>query len=154
MLTMALWILKNSVCRYVYDCIYSAIFTSIIQASYNEVTASNNVQHPDLEELAYGTRVSCLSLHKYSVSSLILLMLAGYLAALPPLSVVDGRVTVDLSKRLMRQNSFSLLARKLPLFFGLKCLVTRGLRSVNVPVSRSFVASGSVGLGPEIKYSV
>jgi len=39
----------------------------IIQASYNEVTASNNVQHPDLEELAYGTQVSCLACHIYSV---------------------------------------------------------------------------------------
>jgi hypothetical protein len=77
-----------------------------------------------LPKKKYDRPLPILLMKSVLATGRMLLMLAGHLAALSPLSVVDGRVA-DILRRLMRPNSFSPLPRKPPLSFGLKCLVMR-----------------------------
>ena len=124
--------------------IQSLLHNTSLLIACAKMGAAQLILHKMLLKKKYDRPLHILLMKSVLATGLMLLMLAGYLAALSPLFIVDGRVAVDLSRRLMRPNSFSPLPRRLPLSFGLKCLVMRGPRSVNVQsgsVLRSSVAS-------------
>jgi len=98
----------------------------LIASACTTMGAAQPILHETLPKKKYDRPLHILLMKSVLETSLTLLMLVGYLAALSPLSVVDGRVAVDLSRRLMRPNSLSSLPRRLPLSVGLKCLVMRG----------------------------